>query len=128
MPPKRSSPKMMHGAGELRREPTRAEAKLWRSLRSQNLNGTHFRRQYAIGNYIVDFCAPRAKFIIEVDGFQHLGQKDYDMERTESLKVKGYRLLRFWNNNVLSNIQDGMAEILQAISNQQITDLSGEGK
>jgi very-short-patch-repair endonuclease len=119
---------MLHRAGELRREPTGAEAKLWKYLRSQKLDGTHFRRQYAIGNYIVDFCAPRAKLIIEVDGSQHLDQKDYDMERTEFLKIKGYRVLRFWNNDVLNNIQDVMAEILRAISNKQITDVSGEGK
>jgi very-short-patch-repair endonuclease len=128
MPPKRSSPKMMHRAGELRQEPTLAEAKLWKHLRSQNLDGTHFRRQYAIGNYIVDFCAPRAKLIIEVDGAQHLDQKEYDRERTEFLKAKGYRVLRFWNNDILSNIQAVMAAILQAISNKQITDISGVGK
>src|SRR5688500_8523102 len=128
MPPKRSSPKMMHRAGELRREPTLAETKLWKYLRSQNLDGTHFRRQYAIGNYIVDFCAPRAKLIIEVDGSQHLDQHSYDAERTEFLKTKGYRVLRFWNNDILNNIQDVMSTILQAIYNKQIADVSGEGK
>ena len=128
MPPKRSSPKMMHRAGELRREPTLAETKLWKYLRSQNLDGTHFRRQYAIGNYIIDFCAPRAKLIIEVDGSQHLDQKDYDVERTEFLKAKGYQVLRFWNNDVLNNIQSVMSVILQAIPNRQITEVSGEGK
>ena len=106
---------MMHRAGELRREPTLAEARLWRYLRSQNLEGTHFRRQYAIDNYIVDFCAPRAKLIIEVDGSQHLDQQDYDTERTEFLKAKGYRVLRFWNNDILKNIEDVMATILLAI-------------
>ena len=128
MPPKRSSPKMMHRAAELRREPTPAEAKLWKHLRSQNLDGTHFRRQYAIGNYIVDFCAPRAKLIIEVDGSQHLDQKNYDVERTEFLNVKGYYVLRFWNQDVLSNVQEVMAAILQVVSNKQITEVSGEGK
>ena len=78
----------MHRAGELRQEPTPAEAKLWKYLRSQRLEGTHFRRQYAIDNYIVDFCAPRAKLIIEVDGSQHLDQHEYDTERTEFLKLK----------------------------------------
>ena len=88
-------------------------------MRSQVLDGTHFRRQYAIGNYIVDFCAPRAKLIVEVDGSQHLDQRDYDVERTEFLKVKGYRVLRFWNNDVLNNIEDVMAAIAQAISDNQ---------
>jgi very-short-patch-repair endonuclease len=120
MPPKRSTPKMMHRAGELRREPTPAEAMLWKYLRSQTLNGTHIRRQYAIDKYIVDFCAPRAKLIIEVDGSQHLDQQDYDAERTEFLKAKDYHVLRFWNNDILNNIEDVMAVILQAISNKQI--------
>jgi very-short-patch-repair endonuclease len=123
MPPKRSSPKMMHRAGELRHEPTPAEAKLWKYLRAQTLDGTHFRRQYAINQYIVDFCAPRAKLIIEVDGSQHFDQKDYDAERTEFLKAKGYRVLRFWNNDILNNIQGVMFEITQAISTKQTTSI-----
>jgi very-short-patch-repair endonuclease len=121
MPQKRSSPKMMHRAGELRREPTLAEAKLWKYLRSINLDRTHFRRQYAIDNYIVDFCAPRAKLIIEVDGSQHLDQNDYDAERTEFLKAKGYRVLRFWNNDILNNIQSVMSEIIQVIPTEKIS-------
>jgi very-short-patch-repair endonuclease len=121
MPPKRSTPKMMHRAGELRHEPTPAEAKLWKYLRSQTLDATHFRRQYAIDKYIVDFCAPRARLIIEVDGSQHLNQQDYDAERTEFLKAKGYRVLRFWNNDILNNIQDVMSAILQAIPKKHIT-------
>jgi very-short-patch-repair endonuclease len=128
MPPRRSSPRMMHQAGELRCEPTLAEAKLWKYLRSQNLEGTHFRRQYAIDNYAVDFCAPRAKLIIEVDGSPHLDQKDYDSERTESLKAKGYRVLRFWNSDVLNNTQDVMTAIFQAIPHKQINQMPGEGK
>ena len=137
MPPKRSSPLMMHRAGELRHEPTPAEAKLWKYLRSQNLDGTHFRRHtcpggrcqgYAIDKYIVDFCAPRAKLIIEVDGSQHLDQQDYDSERTDFLKEKGYRVLRFWNNDILNNIQGVMTAIFQAIPNKQLRQIPGEGK
>jgi very-short-patch-repair endonuclease len=119
---------MMHRAGELRREPTLAEAKLWRCLRSQNLEGTHFRRQYAIDNYIVDFCALRAKLIIDVDGSQHVDQQDYDAERTAFLQAEGYRVLRFWNNDILNNIQCVMAAILQAIPDKQIRQVPGEGK
>ena len=94
---------------------------LWKFLRSQNLDGTHFRRQFAIGNYIVDFCAPRAKLIIEIVGSQHVDQQSHDTERTEFLETKGYRVLRFWNNDILNNIQDVMSSILQAIPKQQIT-------
>jgi very-short-patch-repair endonuclease len=128
MPPKRSSPKMMHRAGELRHEPTPAQAKLWKFLRLQQLDGTHFRRQYAIDKYIVDFCAPRAKLIIEVDGSQHLDQQDHDAERTEFLKAKGYRVLRFWNNDILNNIQGVMATVLQVIPDKQVRQVPGEGK
>ena len=85
MPEKRSNPKTMRRAVELRRNPTEAEAKLWKYLRAHRLRGISFRRQHAIGNYIVDFCAPRAKIIIEVDGSQHLGQREYDAERTAEL-------------------------------------------
>jgi very-short-patch-repair endonuclease len=76
----------------------------------------------------VDFCAPRAKLIIEVDGSQHIDQRQYDIDRTEFLKAKGYRVLRFWNNDILNNVQSVMSTILQAIPNQQLTYISGEGK
>ena len=72
MPPKRSNPKTMHRAGQLRRALTPAEAKLWAVLRNYQLDGVGFRRQHAIGRYIVDFCAPRRKLVIELDGSQHL--------------------------------------------------------
>jgi very-short-patch-repair endonuclease len=61
-------------------------------------------RGHAIGHYIVDFCAPRKKLIIELDGSQHLEQQEYDEERTKYLETRGYRVLRFWNNDVLNNM------------------------
>jgi very-short-patch-repair endonuclease len=69
------------------------------------LNGVHFRRQHAIGPYVVDFCAPREKLVVEVDGGQHLEQQEYDAERTNYLESKGYRLVRFNNGEVLDNIE-----------------------
>jgi very-short-patch-repair endonuclease len=95
MPPKNTIPKMMRRAGELRKEQTEAEAKLWSRLRSHRMGGIHFRRQHAIGNYIVDFCARRRKLIIELDGSQHLQQEEYDVERTKYLESLGYRVMRF---------------------------------
>lgn len=77
---KQSNPKTMHRAGELRRNQTPAEAKLWAYLRAHRLEGVGFRRQHAIGPYITDFCAPRRKLVIEVDGGQHLDQTEYDRE------------------------------------------------
>jgi hypothetical protein len=74
MPPKRSTPKILHLAGELRKQTTPAEQKLWAYLRLMREDGVRFRRQHAIGTYITDFCAPRKKIIIELDGSQHLEQ------------------------------------------------------
>lgn len=110
--PLRSNPKTKHRAISLRKESTPAEGKLWSRIRNDQL-GVTFRRQHAIGNYIVDFCAPRKKLIIELDGSQHLEQQEYDEERTKYLAARGYRVLRFWNNDVMNN----MEEVLKVIWN-----------
>lgn len=106
MPPQRSTPKILHRAGELRKQTTPAEKKLWAALRLMREDGIHFRRQHALGNYITDFCAPRRKLIIELDGSQHLGQQDYDAERTKYLELRGYQVLRFWNHDVMNHIDE----------------------
>jgi len=116
VPPKTTTPKMMHRAGELRHNQTEAEAKLWSRLRAHRVAGVQFRRQHAIGNYIVDFCAPRRKLIIEVDGSQHLEQNQYDLQRIKYLASLGYRVLRFWNNEVLNNIETVMCLIWNEIN------------
>ena len=116
VPAKHTTPEMMHRAGELRREPTPAEAKLWAYLRAHRANGIHFRRQFAIGTNIVDFCAPRIRLVIEVDGSLHLDQQEYDDERTVFLESKGYRVLRFWNGDVLNDIEGVMSVVLREIS------------
>ncbi len=110
-----STPKMKHRAAELRRDQTPAEAKLWRFLRAHQTNEVHFRRQHAIGNYVVDFCAPSHRLIIEVDGGQHLEQDEYDNERTKFLQSKGYRVLRFWNSDVTKDFDGVMRTILEAL-------------
>ncbi len=110
---KRSTPKIMHRAGELRHEPTPAEAKLWAALRGHRFADVHFRRQHAIGPYIVDFIAPRRKLVIEVDGSQHLDRVEYDAKRTAFLETKGYRVLRFWNSDIMNNIAGVLGMILQ---------------
>ena len=99
----------MYRAGELRREPPPAERKLWAYLRGDTLNGVNFRRHtrpggryqgHAIENFIVDFAAIKRK----LDGSQHLEQKEYDVERTRYLELQGYKVIRFWNNDVMNNI------------------------
>ena len=100
MPPKRSNSKTMHRAGELRKELTPDEKKLWAYLRRDKLNGVSFRRQHAIGNYIVDFVSIKRKLIIELDGSQHLEQAEYDAERSKYFESQGYKVVRFWNEVV----------------------------
>ena len=115
MRPKRTTPKMMHRAGELRKEPTPAEARLWAYLRVLREDGVRFRRQHSIGPYITDFCAPRIKLIVEVDGSQHLEQEEYDAERTVFLEAQGYQVLRFYNRDVMNDISGVMGVIQDAI-------------
>jgi len=101
-------------AYELRRNLTDAEIRLWQKLRSDNLNGLHFRRQHAIGNYIADFCCPARKLIIELDGGQHLDQQDYDKQRTAFLESKGFKVLRFWDDQVFHEMDAVLQCILDA--------------
>jgi len=81
-------------------------------------DGVRFRRQHAIGNYIVDFCAPRKKLIIELDGSQHLEQQEYDQERTRYLESHGYQVIRFWNNEVMKDVEGVLLAILQKLEEQ----------
>ena len=118
---KRTSPKTFARAKELHRNMSTAEAKLWRHLRSHRMGDIHFRNQHAIGAYIVDFCAPRRKLIIELDGSQHLDQKEYDDQRTKYLESLGYHVLRFWNNDVLKD----MESVLKVIWNN-LNDAKGD--
>ena len=105
----------MHQAGELRRQTTPAEKKLWAYLRLMREDGVRFRRQHAIANYIVDFCSPQQKLIVELDGSQHLEQEDYDSERTKYLELQGYKVIRFWNNDVMNNIEGVILAITYAL-------------
>jgi very-short-patch-repair endonuclease len=114
-----NNPKIFTISRTLRHNQTPAEARLWSMLRSHRLNDIHFRRQHIIGNYIVDFCAPHLKLIIELDGSQHLDQQDYDASRTAYLESKGYRILRFWNNEVIQNIECVLDVILDTIERKQ---------
>lgn len=101
----RSNPKTKHNAIQLRKKSTPAERKLWSRIRNDQL-GVTFRRQHAIGSYIPDFCSPKAKLILELDGSQHLDQKEYDEERTKYFEARGYRVLRFWNRDVMKDMEN----------------------
>jgi len=92
-------------ARKLRKNMTDAERTLWRALRHRQIKGYKFRRQQPIGPYIVDFICCGMKIIIEVDGGQHAENAAKDQKRTAWLEEKGYRVLRFWNNEVLGDIE-----------------------
>jgi very-short-patch-repair endonuclease len=115
MPPKRTTPKGYENARKLRKELTPAERKLWAYLRGDKL-GVNLRRQHAIGNYIPDFVCIKKKLIIELDGSQHLEQEEYDEERTKYFESLGYKVIRFWNNQVMNEINSVIAVIADAIS------------
>jgi very-short-patch-repair endonuclease len=110
----------MHRAGELRKELTPAERKLWSYLRGNKVNGVNFRRQHAIGNYIVDFCSIKERLVIELDGSQHIDLKEYDIQRTKFLKSQGYSVIRFWNNDVMNDMNGVLRAILFALSDKKI--------
>ena len=122
---KRTTPKIFANARELRQNLTPAEIKLWARLRAHRMAGAHFRKQHAIGNYILDFFAPLRKLIIELDGSQHLEQQDYDAERTEFFKSKGYKVLRFWNNDVMNDI-DSVLNVIWDTLNEQVEVARGD--
>ncbi len=103
-------------ARKLRKSETDAERKIWQQLRSRSLNGAKFRRQHPIGPYIVDFICINEKLIIELDGGQHQQQQDYDAKRTAFLEQSGYRVLRFWDDDVLMRTADVMQLIFNALA------------
>jgi len=115
-------PVTLDRAKNLRKNLTDVERKLWYLLKNRSLVGHKFRRQHPVGPYIVDFVCLNRKLIIELDGSQHNEQLAYDAKRAAYLKNNGFRLLRFWNNQVLENM-DG---VLTVILNTLTLSLTGE--
>jgi very-short-patch-repair endonuclease len=115
MPFRYLKPISIERARHLRKNPTPFEYILWTWLRKKQLYGVRFRRQHPIGPFIVDFCAPRNKLIIEVDGNHHLEQTEYDASRTLYLQSCGYRVLRFYNKDIANDIQGVLAMIISAL-------------
>ncbi len=93
----------------LRNNMTEQERKFWQIIKNRQFYGYRFLRQYVIGEYIVDFICREKKIIIELDGGQHNEQSNivYDLSRTKYLENKGYKVIRFWNNDIDNNL-DGV--------------------
>jgi very-short-patch-repair endonuclease len=98
-------------ARTLRKHSTEAEKLLWSRLRARQLDGVKFKRQVPMFGYVADFVALESKLIVEVDGGQHGIRLEKDAERTDALRNAGYHVIRFWNNDVLTNIE-GVLEII----------------
>ncbi len=106
-------PNLHERAKQLRRDSTDAERALWRLVRGRRFSDYKLRRQVPLGLYIVDFVCLEQKLVVEIDGGQHSEAVSYDSARTEWLESQGFRVLRFWNNEALSN-SDGMVEVILA--------------
>ena len=104
-------------ARALRRRMTDAERLLWRHLRNRELGGWKFRRQYPVGPFIVDFICVEKNVVIEVDGGQHAENEALDIQRSAYLNKMGYRVLRFWNNEVLQETEAVLTAIFAILAN-----------
>ncbi|HBD07993.1 MAG TPA: DNA (cytosine-5-)-methyltransferase [Syntrophobacteraceae bacterium] len=109
---------MKDKARDLRRNQTDAEELVWYHLRGRRLAGFKFRRQYPIGPFIVDFVCHEGRLIVELDGGQHSSQVEEDSTRTKYLESRGYRVVRFWNHQVLGELDLVLAVIHEILTSE----------
>ena len=109
---------LQSAARGLRKNPTEAERLLWRHLRVRQLGGHKFRRQQPLGPYIVDFVCLEKRLIVEVDGGQHAARAEKDAQRVAWLKAEGFRVLRFWNTEVLQETEAVWETIRAALQDE----------
>ena len=112
----------------LRTNQTDAESRLWYHLRNRRFQGWKFRRQHILQGYIVDFVSLERKLVIELDGGQHAEQEAYDNQRTQVLEKDGFKVIRFWNNDVLTNLEGVLETILDTPHPPLRDDLSHKGR
>jgi len=106
-------------ARTLRRNQTDAEKLVWQRLRNRQLMDKRFRRQYPIGQYIVDFVCLNLRLIVELDGGQHMDQQAYDERRSDYLNQQGFVVVRFWNNEVMGNIEGVLESLILTLSQRE---------
>ncbi len=111
----RIPPNIKTNSRKLRSELTEAETHLWQHLKARQVGDKKFRRQHPVGNYILDFACIEARLAIEVDGSQHSEMKSQDNLRTAWLETQGWKVLRFWNNEVLQNIEGVLEKVLNTL-------------
>lgn len=102
-------------ARTLRRNQTRAENRFWNQVRNRQLRGYKFRRQVPLGKYVADFVCQDKKVIVELDGGQHAEQAEQDLKRTRGLEQLGYQVIRYWNNDVLENMEGVLTNLLEEL-------------
>ncbi|MGE0356561.1 MAG: endonuclease domain-containing protein [Burkholderiales bacterium] len=120
----RPDPAGLAFARGLRTRTTEAENRLWYFLRDRRFRGAKFRRQVPVGPYVVDFLCVSAALVVEVDGGQHSERVDRDEARSRFLEAKGFRVLRFWNDEVMGNIEG----VMEVIAHGLTPDPSPEGE
>ena len=109
-------PRPHHRERRLRRQQTEAERALWQRVRDRRLLGRKFRRQHRIGRFVADFICLEAGLIVELDGSQHLDCAAYDAARTRWLAKQRFRVIRFWNDDVLLRMEDVLSAIATALA------------
>lgn len=114
----RNAPILKQRRQELRRNQTEAEKTFWAHVRSRSFQGVRFFRQYSIGPYILDFYCPKASIAVELDGGQHSldERREYDAARSAFLIDHGIEVMRFWNHDVLQNIDGVLIRIAERIT------------
>ena len=113
------NPKSTTRARHLRRNQTDVERQLWQLLRDRRLEGFKFRRQHPIGPYFADFACIAGRLVVEADGGQHLDQAAYDRTRTRFLEASGFRVIRFWNHEILQARDAVLEEVLRVLGEEK---------
>ncbi|MCW0199961.1 endonuclease domain-containing protein [Sphingopyxis sp.] len=120
--------RLIEFAKAMRREQTEPEIRLWLQLRAARFQGVKFRRQKVIGRYIADFSSREPMVVVEIDGDTHGFQEDYDRTRTAFFEKQGYRVIRFTNSDVMTNMEGVLTQLALFINHPPLPTLSPEGE